>query len=170
MALPAWTFGVAIALLIAGLLGAFLPAIPGVGSMWIVILVYAIAERFATIDPLSFTVLTILGLIGATADLWMCHLGAKVGGASIHSTLFSMAGALLGGSIGFLFAGIGVVPGMLVGSILGVFFNEYRKCREWRASWKATLGLMIGFTLSSVVEFLVGILMLVVFVWQVLRG
>ena len=65
MVLPAWTFWIAITLLIVGLLGVLLPVIPGVGFMWIVILVYAIAERFATIDPISIAVLTLLGLIGA---------------------------------------------------------------------------------------------------------
>ena len=61
MILPGWAFGVAILFLIVGLLGVLLPAVPGVGFMWIVILVYAIAERFATIDPLSFAMLTVLG-------------------------------------------------------------------------------------------------------------
>ena len=77
---PAVGFGVAVALMVVGLLGVLLPVVPGVGLMWAVILVYAIMERFATIDPLSFAALTVLGLMGATSDLWLSLLGAKVGG------------------------------------------------------------------------------------------
>ena len=108
----------AFALLLVGLLGVFLPAIPGVGFMWVVILVYAIFERFAAIDPLSFAVLTVLGLVGVTADLWMSQLGAKVGGASIWSTLASLAGSILGGLIGLPFAGVGAFPGMVINQII----------------------------------------------------
>ena len=170
MALPAWAFWVAVVLMVVGLVGVVVPAIPGTGFMWIVVLVYAIAERFATIDVLSFIVLTVLGLAGATADIWMSQLGAKVGGASIWSTLASLAGALLGGLIGLLFAGIGAIPGMLIGATLGVLLNAYRERRAWKAAWQATMGLIVGFTLSSLVQLVLGVAMLIVFVWQVRRG
>ena len=170
MVWSALAFGTAIALMSVGLLGVLLPAIPGVGLMWVVILVYAIVERFATIDPLSFAVLTLLGLLGATSDLWLSLLGAKVGGASVWSTLSSLAGALLGGTVGLFFGGVGAAPGMIIGGILGVLLNEYRERRAWEPAWKATVGLMLGFTLSSVLQILIGIAMLAIFVWQVLRG
>ena len=144
MVLPAWVFWAAVALLIVGLLGTLLPAIPGVGFMWVVILIYALVERFATIDPLTFVALTLLGAVGATADLWLGMLGAKVAGASLWSTLFSLLGALVGGLIGFFFGGIGAVPGALVGSMLGVLLNEYRERRAWRAALRATLGLAVA--------------------------
>jgi uncharacterized protein YqgC (DUF456 family) len=170
MILPAWAFWVAIVLMFVGLLGVLLPAIPGTGFIWIVVLIYAIAERFATIDVFSFIVLTILGLGGATADIWMSQLGAKVGGASIWSTLASLVGALLGGLIGLLFGGIGAVPGMLIGAVVGVLLNEYRERRTWKTAWRATLGLLIGFTLSTLVQLVIGIAMLAIFAWQVHRG
>ena len=170
MDLPLWSFWVALILMVVGLLGVVLPAIPGTGFMWIVVFLYAILERFAAIDPISFIVLTILGLGGATADIWMSQLGAKVGGASIWSTLASLAGTLLGAIIGVFFGGVGIIPGMLIGSIVGVLLNEYRVRQEWKAAWKATLGLVVGFTLSSLVQFVIGLLMLAIFVWQVLRG
>lgn len=170
MDLPDWTFWVAILFLMVGLLGVVLPAIPGVGFMWIVILVYAVAEGFGAIDPLTFAVLTVLGLTGATADLWLGYLGAKVGGASLRSTLYSMAGALIGGVLGLLVAGVGVIPGVLLGSVLGVLISEYLQRRQWKAALKATLGLVVGLTVSNVVQFAFGLIVLAIFVWQVLRG
>ena len=170
MVRPSWTFYLAILLLLLGLAGVVLPALPGVGLMWVVVLVYAIAERFATIDPLSFTVLTLLGFAGATSDFWLGQLGAQVAGASVWSTVWGTVGALLGGLIGFLFAGLGAVPGMWIGSVLGVLLNEYRERRDWRAAWKAVTGLAIGSVLSIAVETVIGLAILAIFVWQVLRG
>ena len=170
MVLPQWAFGAAVVLMIVGLLGVVLPVLPGLGWMWIVVLAYAIAERFRAIDPLSFAALTILAAGGMTADIWLSQLGARFGGASLASTLFSIAGGFLGGLIGFMFAGIGALPGALVGSIAGVLLNEYRERRAWRPAWKATLGLLVGFTVSSAVKLVLGLAMLAIFVWQVLRG
>ena len=170
MVWQALAFGLAVALMFVGLLGIFLPAIPGVGFMWVVVLVYALLERFATIDPYTFAALTLLGLVGATADLWMSQLGARVSGASLRSTLASLAGMLLGGVVGLLFAGVGLFPGMMVGSLLAVLLNEYRERRAWGAAWRATLGLAVGFTLSTVVQVCIGLAMLALFAWQALRG
>ena len=170
MVLSMWTFWVALALMVIGLAGVVLPVIPGTGFIWIVALVYAIAERFATIDFLTLIVLTILGLGGVTANVWMSQLGAKVGGASLGSTLWGLGGSLLGGLIGLAFGGIGAVPGMLIGSIAGILINERRQRGDWKTAWQATLGLVVGFTLSSLVQFIIGLAMIAIFVWQVLRG
>ncbi|MBN1937756.1 MAG: DUF456 domain-containing protein [Anaerolineae bacterium] len=170
MAALSWTFWIALVMMIVGLLGVVLPVIPGTGFMWIVVLIYAISERFATIDVVSFIVLTVLGLGGATADLWMSQLGAKVGGASLWSTVYSLVGSLVGGLIGLIFAGIGAIPGMIIGSVAGVLINEHRERQDWKLAWQATIGLMLGFTLSSAVQFAIGLLMLTIFIWQALRG
>jgi uncharacterized protein YqgC (DUF456 family) len=162
MVWQALAFGLAVALMFVGLLGVFVPAIPGVGFMWVVVLVYALVERFATIDPYTFAALTVLGLAGATSDLWMSQLGARVSGASFRSTLASL--------VGLFVAGLGLFLGMIVGSVLGVLLNEYRERRAWGAAWRATIGLAVGLTLSTVVEFCVGLAMLALFVWQALRG
>jgi uncharacterized protein YqgC (DUF456 family) len=156
--------------LIVGLLGVILPLIPGVGFMWVVVLVYAVAERFSTIDPISFIVLTLLGWTGATTDVWLSLLGAKVGGASFRSTLLSLVGGLLGGLIGLLFAGVGVIAGVWVGSTLGILVNELYEHKQWKRALQATFGMMVGFTLSTVVQLVIGLAVAAIFVWQVLRG
>jgi uncharacterized protein YqgC (DUF456 family) len=170
MALPTWAFGLAVIGLIVGMFGVLVPAVPGVAFMWIVILLYALGERFATVDPLSFAVLTLLALVGATSDLWMSQLGAKVGGACLASRIYGLIGGILGGLIGLFAGGIGAIPGMLVGSLVGVFWSEYRTRNDWKASLKATAGMLVGWTLSSGVQLVVGLVMLMLFVWQALRG
>jgi uncharacterized protein YqgC (DUF456 family) len=165
-----WVFWAALAAMLVGLLGILLPAIPGVALIWLATLIYAIAERFATIDPITFAILTVLGAIGATADLWMSQTGARVGGASIRSMLIGLGTGLIGALIGALFLGIGAVPGALVGTLAGIFLAEYYRREDWREALKVAGAWLIGCTLSSVVQLFLGILMMAIFTWQVLRG
>ncbi len=166
MELPLWAFWVAVALLIVGLAGVVLPAVPGVGFMWIVVTAYALIEDFGSVTPLWFAVLTLLGVVGTTTEWWMGHLGARAGGASWRSTLAGLVGGIVGGLIGLAAGGIGALPGAMLGAVLGVLVSEYHSHKEWRIALKATLGMVVGFTLSVVVQLAIGVAMLVIFVWR----
>ena len=165
-----WVFWVALAAMVVGLIGVILPLVPGVGFIWLVVLVYAIAERFATIDPITFTVLTILGAVGLSADLWMSQVGAKAGGASAWSLLSGLVLGAIGAIVGLVFFGAGVVPGAIIGAILGVVLAEWYQRGDWREALKVGGGWLVGCTLSAGVQFLIAILMIFIFVWQALRG
>jgi uncharacterized protein YqgC (DUF456 family) len=156
--------------MIVGLLGVILPVVPGVGFIWIIALIYAIAERFATIDPITFTVLTLLGAAGVSADLWMSQVGAKAGGASLASMLAGAVLAAIGAIVGLFFLGIGAIPGAIIGAILGVFAAEWYRHKDWREAFKASGGWLVGCTLSGGVQFLIAILMMLIFTGQVFRG
>jgi uncharacterized protein YqgC (DUF456 family) len=170
MVLPMWAFWIALAAMAIGLIGVILPLVPGVGFVWIVVLIYAIVERFATIDPITFAAITVLGAVGVSADLWMSHAGAKVGGASVWSLLAGLVLGAIGAIVGLVFLGAGAVPGAILGAILGIVLAEWYQRKDWREAFKAGGGWLIGCTLSGGVQFLVAILMIVIFVWQVLRG
>ena len=170
MILSMWTFWVALAAMALGLIGVILPFVPGVGLIWLVMLAYAIAEKFATIDPLTFSVLTLLGVVGFTADLWMSQAGAKIGGASVWSLLAGLALGAIGAIVGLVFLGVGAIPGAIVGAIAGVVLAEWYQHKDWREAFKAGGGWLVGCTISGGVQFIIGALMIVIFVWQVLRG
>ena len=170
MVLPMWAFWTAMVAMAIGLIGVILPVVPGVGFIWIVILIYAIAEQFATIDLITFVVLTILGAIGLTADLWMSQVGAKAGGASPWSLLVGLLLGAVGAIVGILFFGIGAIPGAIIGAIAGVIIAEYHRREDWDEALKVGGGWAMGCALSGVVQFIIAILMMLIFVWQVLRG
>ena len=170
MILPIWALSVALALMFVGLIGVFLPLVPGVGLIWLIALIYALSERFATIDLFTFVTLTILGAIGFSADLWMSQIGAKLGGASFWSSFSGLLTGVIGAIVGLAFLGIGALPGAVVGAILGVFLAELYQRKDWRGALKASGGWMIGWTLSGGVQFLIGALMMVIFAWQAIRG
>lgn len=170
MMLPMWAFWIALAAIAVGLIGVILPVIPGVGFIWLVILVYAIAERFATIDIITFIVLTILGAIGVSADVWMSQAGAKAGGASPWSLLVGLVLGAVGAIIGSIFFGVGAIPGAIIGAIAGVVIAEWHRHEDWNEAFKVGGGWLMGCALSGVVQFLVAILMIAIFVWQALKG
>jgi len=165
-----WTLWVALIAMALGLLGIILPVVPGVGFVWLVILIYAVAEQFAAIDPITFTILTILGAIGSTADLWMSQIGAKAGGASLWSLMAGLLLGAIGAIVGLAFAGTGAIPGAIVGAIAGVVLVEYYKRKDWREALKAGGGWLIGCTLSGAVQLVIAIFMILIFIWQVSRG
>lgn len=170
MVLPMWAFWAALAAMGIGLVGVVLPGVPGVGLIWLVALVYAIAERFATIDPLTFAALTVLGIVGVTSDIWTSQVGGKLAGASWKALLASMGLGLVGGLIGLLFWGVGAVPGAAIGALLGIVLVEYQHRRDWQEAMRAGAGWAIGCLLSMAVQLAVSVMMILLFVWQALAG
>jgi uncharacterized protein YqgC (DUF456 family) len=169
MVLPMWAFWIALIAMGIGLIGVILPVVPGVGFIWIVVLIYALVERFATIDVITFGVLTILGAIGVTADLWMTQVGAKAGGATGTSLLVGLLLGAVGAVIGTLFV-VGTIPGAIIGAIAGVIIAEYHRREDWNEALKVGGGWAAGCVLSGGAQLIISILMILIFVWQALRG
>ena len=170
MSLPAWAFWGALVAMVIALLGVFVPIIPDIALIWLVALVYAIAERFASIDPLTFAALTFLAALGITAEFWMSQAGAKISGASIWSILAGIALSVVGAILGLVFLGIGAVPGALLGAVLGLVLAEWYQRRQWQETLKVVGGWLVGYLLSVGVQLYIGALMILIFVWQVIRG
>jgi hypothetical protein len=156
--------------MIIGLSGVFVPIIPDIVLIWFVILLYAVAERFATIDPLTFVILTFLAGVGFGAEIWMSQAGARVGGASVWSILAAIALGIVGATLGLILFGIGAVPGALLGALVGLVLAEWYRHRDWRLTLRAAGGWVLGYFLSVGVQLCIGILMILVFVWQTLKG
>jgi uncharacterized protein YqgC (DUF456 family) len=72
---------VALVLMFIGLVGVILPLVPGIVLVYLAALLYAVHEGFAKIGPITLAVLTVLAVVGVTADIWVSSLGAKAGGA-----------------------------------------------------------------------------------------
>jgi len=165
-----WAFWVALAVMFVGLLGVILPILPGIGLIWLAILAYAIAERFATIDLITLTVITLLGAAGFSASLWAGQLGAKAGGAAPPSLLLGLLTGLAGALIGMLLLGIGAIAGAIIGALLGIILAEWKRREDWREAIKVGGTWLAGCALSSLIQFIIGTLMILIFVWQALKG
>lgn len=156
--------------MLIGLVGIVLPVLPGIGLMWLAVLVYALFDRFATIDAATFAVLTLLAVLGLSADLWMSQLGARTGGASGWTLVIGVITGVIGAIVGLVFLGIGAIPGAIVGALLGVTLAEWYRYQNWRKALKAAGGWLGGCALSWGVRIVIGVLMILIFTWQALKG
>lgn len=166
MPLPEWVFWLTLGVMVIGLIGTLIPVLPGVELIWLAALVYAIAERFATIDPLTFAALTVLAAMGITANIWASHLGSRLGGASWQALLAGLGLGAVGFVIGLFVGGIGAVPGGLIGALAGVLLVEYRRRKDWREAARAGTGWLAGCLLSSIIQTILGVMMVLLFLWQ----
>jgi hypothetical protein len=163
-----WAFWVALVAMVIGLFGVLLPVFPDVVFIWLVILVYAVADGFTSIGPVTFAVLTALSLLGFSAEFWMSQAGAKATGASNWSILAGVLLGTLGAAVGFIFLGIGAVPGAILGALAGLILVEWYQRRDWNKTLKVVGGWLIGYILSIGIQLSIGILMILIFAWQVL--
>ena len=154
---------VTLAAMFISLLGVLLPLVPGVALIWLVALVYAIAEGFKNIDPITMIVLSVIALPGITADIWVSSLGAKAGGAS----LWSIVASLVGGVVGFL---VSTLPGAIIGALVGLMAVELFRAKDWRQALKASGGWIAGWLLATVVQIITGVIMIAIFWWQAMGG
>ncbi|HEX5691322.1 MAG TPA: DUF456 family protein, partial [Roseiflexaceae bacterium] len=99
-------FFTAIVIMLIGMVGCVVPAIPGLPIVWLGALFYAWQTQFQVVGWPLLALLFVLMLVGTTASIWMGAVGARQGGAS----LWSSALGLVLGVIGlFAFSLIGMI-------------------------------------------------------------
>ncbi len=148
MDLPQWVFWFTLLVMLVGLAGTILPALPGVGLVWLAALAYAVAERFATIDPWTFAALTVLAAASLAADFLLTQAGGRMAGASWQALLAGMALGMVGLLLGLVVGGVGAAPGAMIGTLAGILIVEYRHRRDWREAFKAGGGWLVGCAFS----------------------
>jgi uncharacterized protein YqgC (DUF456 family) len=149
-------------LMLIGLIGILVPVLPDVLLIWAAALGYGLIVGWGESGPWLFGFITLLGLIGLAADIWVSGAGAKVAGASIQSLLIG----LLFGAAGLFFSPIGG----LVGLLLGVFAAEYIRFRNVGNALKAVAGLGVGYGASFGVKLILCLLMIGAWVAWLLNG
>lgn len=156
-----WTaFGIAICVMLVGVLGTIVPLLPGLPLIWLTMLIYAIVEGFKRVDA-AFLGLTLGVLIAAEAADYLGRAwGARRFGASKAGAL----GAVLGSLVGLFFLPLGLV----VGPFLGVVIAELLSGRTTSESVRAGWGGLVGTLGSMAVKLAVAVGMTIVFVVRVL--
>jgi uncharacterized protein YqgC (DUF456 family) len=150
-------------IMLVGLIGTVLPMLPGTIVIFVGALVYALVEGFHTIGWPILVIMGVMTIVATTADIWATSMGAKIGGASGWSVMVG----LLAGLAGFIIANL---LGAILGAVLGVLLTEIIRVGDWKQALKAGSGWMIGWALSTVFQLGMGLAMVAVFAWQVLRG
>ncbi|WP_202840396.1 DUF456 domain-containing protein [Luteimonas saliphila] len=108
-------YAVAVLLVLAGLAGILLPALPGLPLVFAGMLLAAWAGGFEQIGGWTVLLLAALTLISIGVDFLASAAGAKRVGAS----RLAVVGALVGTVVGLFFGLVGVFVGPFVGAVFG---------------------------------------------------
>jgi len=156
----------AIVLMVVGIAGTVLPALPGLPLVFAGMLLAAWAGGFEEVGGWTMAVLALLTLLSLGIDFMATALGAKRVGASKPA----LVGAVLGTFAGLMFGFVGVFIGPFVGALLGeLVWLRGVGGRELGQATKVGLGTWLGVVVGTVLKLGVAFLMvgLFVFAWFV---
>ena len=152
----------AVALVVAGLAGLILPALPGPPLLFAGLAVAAWAEDFAYVGPWTLLVFGLMTALMITVDFAAGALGTKGFGATEYAAIGAMIGA-----IGGIFFGI---PGILLGPFVGAIVGELFAARSLQDAGIAGIGATIGLLLGVAMKFALAFSMLGIFLLVRLFG
>ena len=142
-------------LVLAGLLGLILPALPGAPLLFAGLLLAAWVEDFSYVGGGTLAVLGVLALLTYAVDFAASALGAKRFGASNRAVVGAAIGALVG-----IFFGL---PGILLGPFIGAMLGELSDRRGPRDAARAGLGATLGLALGAAAKLALAFSMLGIF-------
>ena len=142
-------------LVLAGLVGLILPAIPGAPLIFAGLLLAAWAEGFKYVGFWTIFALAALTLVTVGVDFWAAMFGAKKFGASKRA----IVGALIGAVIG-IFLGL---PGVILGPFIGAVAGELSAQRDLRQATRAGIGTTIGLVLGAAIKLALAFTMIGIF-------
>jgi len=142
-------------LILAGLIGALIPALPGIpmifGGIWLI----AAIDHYRHVGMWWLLLIALIGVIGLAMDLLAGALGAKRVGAS-HQAII---GALLGTMIGVFFG----LPGLVLGPFLGAVLGELASGNSVLRSTHVGIGTWIGLIFGTLVKLVASLTMVALF-------
>ena len=148
-------------MMVMGVVGGFVPVLPGGVLIFAGILFYAWATAFRLVDGWWILVFLLLTLASYLMDYVATVWGARRYGASKAGAI----GALLGGIVGFFTLGVvGVFIGPFLGAVLGELVGGQSLIQAGRAGWGTVIGLLISIFLQFVIHIsMVGLFLMLVF-------
>lgn len=128
------------ALVVVGLAGTILPALPGVPLIFMGLFIAAWIGDFQKIGWPTLTILALLTALAVAADLVATLFGAKRAGAS----KLALLGAAIGSIVGLFFGLIGILVFPFVGAVVGELVARQRLDQAARVGLATWLGILFG--------------------------
>jgi len=146
----------AIALIIVGVAGTVLPALPGAVLVFGGIALAAWIDDFARIPVWLLLLLAALTVMAAAVDYVAADVGAKRAGASRQAIIGAAIGTVAG-----IFSGLW---GLLFMPLVGAAIGEYLVQRDVRRAGKASIATWIGLLFGTVAKIAIVLTMIGIFV------
>ncbi|WP_299521056.1 DUF456 domain-containing protein [Winogradskyella sp.] len=146
---------VAFLLMLLGILGSFLPVIPGPLTSWAGFLVLHFTEGVQLSN--TFLIVTlIIAIFIYVLDYIIPAIGTKRFGGSKAG----MIGTTLGLLVGLFFPPFGIIIGPFIGALIGEMIHR----NDTNKALKAAFGSFLGFIASTFLKFIVAIIFLGFFI------
>jgi uncharacterized protein YqgC (DUF456 family) len=146
---------IAAALIVSGLIGAMVPALPGIplifGGIWLI----AVVDHYHHLGLWWLLGIGAVGAFGLTLDLLAGALGVRRVGASKQAVW----GALVGTVIGLLFG----LPGLLLGPFLGAVLGELTAGNSVLRSAHVGVSAWVGLIFGTIIKLVSSLVMVALF-------
>ena len=151
---PAFLHAIAAILVLVGLAGTILPALPGLPLVFAGLLLSAWADGFQNVDWGWMLPLGLLTLLSLVVDFWATAMGAKRVGASRSAVI----GSVIGTFAGLFFGPIGLLAGPFAGALAGELIHRRRLhgddlAHATRIGIGTWLGVVFGIALKLALAF-----------------
>ena len=159
-----FTYGlytVAVLLMLCGLAGTIIPALPGIPMIFAGAWVMAYVENFEHVGLWTLVSLGVLTVISIVIDWVSQSMGAGRAGA----TKLGLTGAFVGTILGIPFGVMGIFLFPVIGAFIGEMIGHRDMRLATKVSWATWVGMMAGIALKVAIAFIMlGILLTVRFV------
>ena len=141
--------------MLLGIIGSFLPILPGPLTSWLGLLIVHFTDFIAM--NTSFLIITlVIAVLIWVLDYIIPALGTKRFGG----TKYGMIGTTLGLIIGL----IAPIPGgVIIGPFIGALIGELLNKNDFKVATRAAFGSFIGFLTSTFIKFVVSLIYFVFF-------
>lgn len=150
---------VATLFMLLGIIGSFLPVLPGPLTSWLGLLIFHLLDAI----PMNLTFIIITLVIALT--IWLLDyiipaLGTKKFGGSKYG--------MIGTSVGLIVGLLAPIPGgIIIGPFVGAFLGELLNKSDSNRALKAAFGSFLGFITSAFIKFIVAVIYLGLFIMKV---
>ncbi|WP_395052186.1 DUF456 domain-containing protein, partial [Flavobacterium sp.] len=142
---------------IIGLLGSFLPILPGPPISWLGLLLLYLTK----VVEANYWILGITLVVTITISILDYTIPAK-GTKKFGGTKYGVWGTNIGLLIGLFFPPVGFIIGLFLGAFIGELIYNFN---DKKGALKAATGAFLGFLVSSFMKFMVCLSFLGLFIW-----
>jgi uncharacterized protein YqgC (DUF456 family) len=142
-------------LIVVGLAGALVPALPGIPLIMGGICLIAGMDGYRHLDRWWLLSIGLIGAIGVTLDLLAGALGAKRVGASKQAVWGALVGTVIG-----LFLGL---PGLLLGPFFGAVVGELTAGNSVLRSTHVGIAAWLGLIFGTIIKLASSVMMVALF-------
>jgi len=148
-------------LMLAGLVGAVVPVLPGTPLIFAGALVHAFATDFQTLGVWRLAILALLALVASVLE----HLAGALGARKFGGGRSAMVGAIIGVVVGLAWPPFGLIVCPIAGAIIG----HWLRTRSLAPSVRAGVGTGLGMIAGVAMHLAIALVMIGLFGWWAWR-